>query len=116
MPLKEYCLSLGLEVIDICSFEDLHTYTKVFINGDWMGIHRDPMNILNELRIYRRIGKINPYVSISFQYNLNEIRIFSDAGRCCRPLYIVDDNKLRINKSHIEKIGQYMLQKLFHDK
>ena len=104
LPIKEYCLDLGLEILEKCSFEDIHKFTKIFVNGNWLGIHKNPMEILQELRNYRRVGKINPYVSITFQYNLNEIRIFTDARRCCRPLYIVDDNNLRITKTHIEKI------------
>ena len=36
---------------------------------------------------------------------MNEINIFTDGGRCCRPLYIVQNNKLVITKkdSNIEK-------------
>lgn len=33
-----------------------------------------------------------------------EIRIFTDAGRICRPLYIIEDSDLVINKAHIQKL------------
>merc|ERR1719281_2296133 len=33
-----------------------------------------------------------------------EIRIFTDAGRICRPLLIVEDNRLLMKKSHIEML------------
>ena len=33
-----------------------------------------------------------------------ELRLFSDPGRCCRPLFIVEDQKLRIKKSHIYQL------------
>ena len=31
-----------------------------------------------------------------------EIRIFTDAGRICRPLLIVDNQKLLLKKNHIQ--------------
>ena len=33
-----------------------------------------------------------------------EIRIFTDAGRVCRPLLIVENQKLLLKKSHVEKL------------
>ena len=41
---------------------------------------------------------------VTFNYSINEINIFTDGGRCCRPLYIVEDNKLRITKDDIENL------------
>jgi DNA-directed RNA polymerase II subunit RPB2 len=100
-PIREYLNDynlIPLENLDICN---LYNQTKIFVNGDWVGIHENPIELLEMLRHFKRIGKINPYVSLTFNYTMNEIQIFTDAGRCCRPLYIVDDNKLRIKKSDI---------------
>ena len=33
-----------------------------------------------------------------------EIQILTDGGRCCRPLYHLDDNNLLINNSMIEDL------------
>ena len=57
---------------------------------------------------------INIYTSISFNSTLNEINIYCDAGRCCRPLYILDDNSLRITKEDINKLssGKYSFNNL----
>ena len=33
-----------------------------------------------------------------------ELRLFSDPGRCCRPIFIVEDQKLLIRKQHIMKL------------
>ena len=45
---------------------------------------------------------------------MNEINIYTDAGRCCRPLYILDDNNLRITKDDVNKIinGKYTFNNL----
>ena len=103
-PVKKIINNNGLIKLEDVDFKDLKTETKIFVNGKWVGINKNSIDLFKKLRHFKRIGKINPFVSISFDYILNEIKVYTDAGRCCRPLYIVDDNKLRINHSHIEKI------------
>ena len=69
-----------------------------------MELLNNSMDILKHLKSLKRKGVFNIYSSISFDFELNEIRIFTDSGRCCRPLYIVDDGKLRLSKDDINKI------------
>lgn len=33
-----------------------------------------------------------------------EVKVFTDAGRAMRPLYVVQDNKLLIRKHHIRRL------------
>ena len=35
-----------------------------------------------------------------------EIRIYTDAGRICRPLLIVENQKLLLKQSHIKQLKQ----------
>lgn len=35
-----------------------------------------------------------------------EIRIYTDAGRVCRPLLIVENQKLLLKKSHIDQLKE----------
>ena len=37
-------------------------------------------------------------VGVVHDIRLQELRLFSDAGRCCRPLFIVDNQQLLIKK------------------
>ena len=77
--------------------------TKIFVNGDYIGLTEYPYKLINEFRNHRRQGIINIYSSISWNFHRNEIQIFSDAGRVTRPLLIVDkNNKLRIKNKDIE--------------
>lgn len=100
-PVKKILKDNGLIPLKETKFKDMRIETKIFVNGNWLGIHFDSINLVKKLRHYKRVGKINPYVSIAFDYIMNEIKIYTDAGRCCRPLYIVDDNKLRITHNHV---------------
>ncbi len=38
---------------------------------------------------------------------LQELRLYTDYGRCCRPLFIVKDQQLAVKKSHIERLQQH---------
>ena len=77
---------------------------RVFVNGNWIGIHQSPDKLVTTLRLYRRNGLINVFTSISFNRNDLEIEIFTDGGRPCRPVYIVKDNKLTVTPKQFENI------------
>jgi DNA-directed RNA polymerase beta subunit len=47
---------------------------------------------------------INTEVGVVHDIRLQELRLYTDFGRCCRPLFIVDRQALRIKKSHIRML------------
>ena len=83
---------------------DLYNYVKVFINGNWIGISKDPNNLFLSLKEKKYKGIINIYTSIIFNYRDLEIRICNDAGRLCRPLFKIKNNKSLITPNLIQKI------------
>ena len=96
----EACLEeLGIIKLEEILAKEIYKYTKIMVNGDWIGVHDDPNNIIVTLRNLRRQGILNIYTSISWNIKESLIEIFTDKGRLCRPLYIIKDNKyLIINK------------------
>lgn len=88
---------------DITCSDIAHPSTnKVFVNGSWVGVHRDCDALLNTLKYLRRQGAISFEVSIVRDIKSREVRIFTDCGRIMRPLYIVgEDQKLAIKKKHV---------------
>ena len=79
--------------------------TKIFVNGCWVGIHRDPEQLMSTLRKLRRqMDVINAEVSMIRDIRDREIRIYTDAGRICRPLLIVEDCRLLMKRHHIEML------------
>ena len=108
IPLSE----IGDEEDKNTKFGDIEDYGKIFINGNWIGIHSNIKEILDKLRILRRLAIINIYTSLSWYITTNELFIYTDGGRCIRPLYIVDNkevkkgivNELRIQKEDIERL------------
>lgn len=101
IPSKTEPIVCCLEELGMCSLEtirplDVSMYVKVFINGDWQGIHKEPSKLLEQLKNLRRNGIINIYTSFSWYIELNELLIQSDGGRITRPMYIIEDNKYLI--------------------
>ncbi|TPX41362.1 DNA-directed RNA polymerase [Synchytrium endobioticum] len=72
---------------------------KIFINGSWIGIHRDPSMIVQYLRELRRDASVPKETSIVWDVRDKEIRIFTDAGRIQRPLFIVDEQEQKLKWS-----------------
>mmetsp|Transcript_29447 Transcript_29447/g.59712 ORF Transcript_29447/g.59712 Transcript_29447/m.59712 type:complete len:682 (-) Transcript_29447:1752-3797(-) len=77
---------------------------KIFVNGNWVGIHRDPKKLVDTFRDLRRVVDIDAEVSIVRDISESEVRIYTDAGRICRPLFIVENQQLKIKKSHIMQL------------
>lgn len=71
---------------------------RVFLNGLYYGVTKSPFTVVRAMRIFRRTGIINPFVSVAWNIVENEIRIQTEAGRPCRPLFIVEDGKLTYKK------------------
>jgi len=81
-------------ILEECSYEDIHRFTKLFINGIWYGLVYDPINFKERVIKARRSGFIPETVSISYQSKSNIIYVYSDEGRLTRPLLYFEDGKL----------------------
>lgn len=62
------------------------------------------MNTLRRLR--RQCDIIVNEVSMVREIREREIRIYSDAGRICRPLMIVEKQKLLLKQRHIDLLKE----------
>tara|TARA_Y100000816_G_scaffold69053_1_gene46198 strand:- start:18956 stop:23473 length:4518 start_codon:yes stop_codon:yes gene_type:complete len=86
-----------------CNTNTLYSFTKVFVNGRWVGVLDAPIEIIGLFKLYRRNGLIPAFNSISFSYQKNEIHVYTDAGRLTRPLFYVDKETLSFNQKGISK-------------
>jgi DNA-directed RNA polymerase II subunit RPB2 len=86
------------------SYTELDDYVKVFINGSWVGVTKDPKQIYDNLKEKKYKGIINIYTSIIFNSKLKEIRVCNDAGRITRPLLKVKNNKVVYCDTIIQKV------------
>ena len=103
-PILNVLEDKGIIYIETLSPNEIMKDTYVFVNGDLIGIHRKPHELVKNLKVARRNGILNIYTSICWNIEQNNISIYSDSGRLCRPLYIVENNKLLITKDIIQQI------------
>ena len=71
------------------------------LNGNWIGFTKSPEPMIVALRIARQKGNIPEEVSIVRDILQKEIKIYTDAGRMLRPLFTVENNKIKMKKSDI---------------
>ena len=97
-----------LKLILECNTEYLGNSTKVFVNGNWIGvvdkpitIEKNEMGLVEMLKLFRRNGVIPTFTSISFNYELNEIYIYTDAGRLTRPIYYIENKQSSYSRKHV---------------
>jgi len=84
--------------------KEMFNKTKVFVNGNWIGISETPLELYQNLKDKKYKGIINVYTSIIFDYKFNEIRVCNDAGRLTRPLLRVRDNNILVTSEVIDGI------------
>ena len=87
-----------------CSPEQLGSSSKIFVNGNWIGVIDMPIEMVNLLKLYRRNGIIPVYTSISFNYQKNDVYIYTDAGRLTRPIYYIDNNKVSYDRKQVKDL------------
>ena len=94
--------------VPITSF---NKFTKVNLNGQWLGLTDEPNVLTNWLKQKRISGEIEKQVSIAYNMNKKEININTDAGRLLRPLLRVKDNELHLTKEMLLDIDFKRLDK-----
>ncbi|XP_065317316.1 DNA-directed RNA polymerase II subunit RPB2-like isoform X2 [Gordionus sp. m RMFG-2023] len=106
-PILEFLEEWSMENLEEIAPSSIADATKIFVNGCWVGIHKDPDQLMTTLRKLRRqMDIIVSEVSMVRDIQDREIRIYTDAGRICRPLLIVENQKLLLKKRHIDMLKE----------
>jgi len=82
--------------------------TRVYVNGDLVGLHEDPKMLVAEIRERRRSGLLSHEVNVRLDENMGEIILNCDEGRIRRPLLVAKDGHLVLSRKHTEdlKLGR----------
>jgi DNA-directed RNA polymerase subunit B len=97
-----------LDELDIHPIEEGEAQLgKVYFNGDLIGTHEAPVDLVTEIRQRRRKNMISNVVNVRYDDSLNDVIINSDPGRIRRPLLVVGrNNRLSIKERDIDSIRQ----------
>ncbi|XP_057505694.1 DNA-directed RNA polymerase II subunit RPB2-like isoform X1 [Actinidia eriantha] len=105
-PILEFLEEWSTENFEEISPVVIPQATKIFVNGSWVGIHRNPELLVRTLRQLRRQVDVNTEVGVIRDIRLKELRLYTDSGRCSRPLFIVEKQRLLIKKKDILALQQ----------
>jgi len=92
--------------IESLSPVEMFNKVKVLINGAWIGIAKDPLQLYSFLKDQKCKGIINIYTSIVFDCKAQEIRVCNDGGRLSRPLLRVKDKNILITDELLNDIKE----------
>ncbi|EPR80086.1 DNA-directed RNA polymerase II complex subunit Rpb2 [Spraguea lophii 42_110] len=113
----EFLEEFGLQSLEEVVPSKISEFTKVFVNGSWVGVHSQPDVLIKGLKELRSGLEIDKEISIVKDISEKEIRILTDGGRPCRPLFVVKNNKLLFQPSHAKKLESvnYSFDSLMED-
>ena len=93
-PMMKFMRSIcNMKLLEECRSQYLFSATKVIVNGSWVGVITAPQETIRLVKKYKRNGLLPIYTSVSWNIKKNELTIFTDSGRLCRPVFYVDDKK-----------------------
>ena len=82
---------------------------KVFVNGCWVGVAKDPLELFLAMKDKKYRGIINIHTSVVFDYSRKEIRICSDSGRIMRPVLRVKDGRILLTEGVVRRLKSHDL-------
>ena len=77
---------------------------KVFVNGVWSGMAKNPIEFYQYIKNLKYSALITIFTSVVFDIPNQEIRICTDAGRLTRPLFLVKDGRIMLTTKIIDQV------------
>ncbi len=102
---------MGITNIDEADKRLRTTGGKVVVDGILAGYAKDPAALADELREYRREGKVSAEVNVayhppSYEGGRSELYVNCDAGRVRRPLIVVENGRPRLTEEYLAQLEQ----------
>ena len=82
------------------------TGTRVFVNGDLVGVHEKAKELVAEIRHRRRCGLNSHEINIRYDEEMDEVIINCDEGRLRRPLVVLKNGKTVLLRKHLDDIRE----------
>ncbi len=80
------------------------TGTRVFLNGDLIGVHQDGKKLVEKIRKRRRKGLLHSEVNAAFYDDENDLIVSCDCGRLRRPMAVVENGELLLKEKHVSDV------------
>ena len=112
IPIEEAITQVSEGKVDPSEFS---SYSKVFLNGRFIGYYPNGSELAQKVRELRRSGNLSDEVNVAHIQTefVDEVRINTDGGRVRRPLIVVKDGKPLVTEEDVEAIRRG--EKTFRD-
>lgn len=104
IPIIKNYLTDKIITLESVDRKKLHSYVKIFINNNWIGVSDNIISIHSDLRKMRFNGELEKSVSLVFNYGEKEFHIYTEGGRMLRPYLTVKNNKLNFRPEMLENV------------
>jgi DNA-directed RNA polymerase III subunit RPC2 len=91
----------GVEELSLVSGDAITPNFLVFLDGEVLGIHRRPAQLLEKVRALRRCGHIGQQTSVYVNEITRSVHVAADGGRLCRPLIVVEHGRSLVTQSDL---------------
>jgi DNA-directed RNA polymerase subunit B len=79
--------------------------SRVYLNGDLIGMYHDGKELVDQMRDRRRKGLLHNEVNVAYYEDENDVIVNCDSGRLRRPLAVVSGGKLLLSKTYLKKMN-----------
>ena len=109
--LDGFLYNLGVEdVLYLSGAELSYPFVfSVFHNGQLLGVTRDYRRLVRALRLTRRSGLLDHFVSVSVVEKQKSVHVSSDGGRLCRPYIIVEGGRPLVTPQHLQSLKEGLM-------
>jgi DNA-directed RNA polymerase subunit B len=83
---------------------------KVYVNGTLSFYTLKPEKLVKDFIRYRRKGRVSTEVNIAYLKAKNEVQVNCDAGRCRRPLIVVENGSPLLKQEHLNALKKGLLK------
>ncbi|OAF67682.1 hypothetical protein A3Q56_04585 [Intoshia linei] len=107
---KNILLLFGVEDVNLLNGHQLNCkqFSKVFLNGNLLGIVKDGIKLIQIVKKLRRKARIHYFVSI-FQDNNRCIYVSTDGGRLTRPYILCENGIALVSQRHLDQLESKMI-------
>ncbi len=104
---------IGPEILQDSSASKGKRAARVYVNGNLIGLHSNPIELVKEIRDRRRAGTLSPTlqdktyeINVRYDEEMNEVIVHCDPGRLRRPLIVVKGGVPKVTRSDLDELGR----------
>ena len=100
-PIIDFMTQRNMQLLEEYDQNQNPEATKIFVNGVWVGVHSNAHQLVSVVQELRRNGTLSYEMSLIRDIRDREFKIFTDAGRVMRPLFVIENDIRKPNYNQL---------------